>query len=65
MEEIHSDSLGNNTPPELSALANEVTMNLLPNKSKLKYKKQYTLFKSWCVSKNVSKVTENLLTVYC
>jgi integrase len=62
--EYDSDNLEDNTPPEIGNLAKEVTLNLLPSKSRIKYEKTYELFKSWCSSKKVNNVTENVLIAY-
>lgn len=53
-----------NTPPEVGEIAREVTMNLLPRKSKVKYEKAYDIFKSWCSMKKIPKITENVLLAY-
>lgn len=52
------------TPEELKNVARNVSLNLLPEKSKHKYEKRYELFTSWCESKNVKSPTENVLLAY-
>lgn len=52
------------TPEELKEIANSVTLDLLPEKSKNKYEHQYKLFSNWCRSKKVKKISESVLLVY-
>lgn len=52
------------TPQEVLDSANAAAFNLLPEKSKGIYKKTYDQFKSWCSSKNVSKITENVVLAF-
>lgn len=63
MEYYDSDNSESNPPPEIYDMA-EVTVHLLPNKSRMKYEKQYELFKSWCSSEKVCQTTENVLIAY-
>lgn len=53
-----------NTPPDIIESARNVTLNLLPEKSKLKYEKEYSCFISWCESRKVKKYSENVLLSY-
>lgn len=52
------------TPEEISEKAREVTLNLLPDKSKKKYNMQYDLFIKWCSTKNVKRYSESVLLTY-
>lgn len=52
------------TPPEIGQAAKSVALNLLPEKSRSKYEKQYELFSKWCQSKGTKKISENILLVY-
>lgn len=52
------------TPPEIAQAAYNATFNLLPEKSKFKYEKQYQLFVEWCTSKKVKKFSESVLLAY-
>lgn len=52
------------TPPGLLEEATSATMNLLPDKSKQKYLKEYTLFKKWCEQRKTKKVSENIVLAY-
>ena len=51
-------------PQDIFAEAEQVKSNLLPNKSKDQYEKEYQLFNTWKKSKNVSIVNEDVLLVY-
>lgn len=52
------------TPPEIAQVAKLVTLNLLPEKSRSKYEKQYELFRKWCESQGTQKISENILLAY-
>ena len=52
------------TPPDIMQAAKSVTLNLLPEKSRSKYEKQYELFSKWCESKGTKKISENILLAY-
>lgn len=52
------------TPPEIAQAAKSVTLNLLPEKSRSKYEKQYEVFSKWCESKETNKISENILLAY-
>lgn len=52
------------TPPEIREVANNAIQNLLPEKSKNKYKGVYKNFQDWCSNKNVNSFTENVLLAY-
>lgn len=54
----------NCTPPEMREIAEQVTDNLLPEKSKNIYMKAYLAFKNWCSTKNVFIISENVLLAY-
>lgn len=56
-----SDSEFEFTPPHI---AKNIVLNLLPEKSKEKYNKQYKIFCDWCETKKIAKFTENVLLVY-
>lgn len=61
---MDSDSDMSCTPPDIADTAKMVTLNLLPEKSRKKYEKQYDLFMSWCNTRKVSKYSENVLIAY-
>lgn len=52
------------TPEEIKNAAREITLNLLPAKSKEKYSVQYRLFMDWCKTKQVKKYSENVILTY-
>lgn len=52
------------TPPELVAAAENVTLNLLPNKSREKYEFAYKRFKAYCFEKNTTSRSENVMIAY-
>lgn len=52
------------TPPEIVLAAKEVTLNLLPEKSRKLYEKAYGCFIKWCAEKSVSSYTENVLLTH-
>jgi len=52
------------TPPEIAQTARSITLNLLPEKSRKKYEKQYDLFIKWCELKGTKKISENILLAY-
>jgi integrase len=52
------------TPDEVSETANAALASLLPAKSKVQYEKAYNQFRMWCATKQVVKVTENVLLAY-
>lgn len=54
----------NCTPPEMREIAEQATEGLLPQKSKQLYLRAYLDFKKWCNSKNVIKISENVLLAY-
>ena len=64
MNSIESDEELNNTPPELRQEANAAALLLLPATSKGRYEKQYNSFLKWMSSKNVNKITENVVLAY-
>lgn len=40
------------TPPELKQIAQNISSDILPEKSKIRYEVQYKKFKEWCVQKS-------------
>lgn len=52
------------TSPEIREVAKKVTENLLPNKSREKYEKQYKSFQDWCTQNAVELVSEKCLLTY-
>ncbi|KAB0802145.1 hypothetical protein PPYR_04331 [Photinus pyralis] len=52
------------TPPELREIANSTVGNLLPQKSKLKYEKEYLKFDQWCKENKAQHISENVLLAY-
>lgn len=54
----------NCTPPELREIAEALTGNLLPNKSREVYEKKYEQFDTWCSQNNVKMISENILLAY-
>ncbi|KAL1489038.1 hypothetical protein ABEB36_013983 [Hypothenemus hampei] len=52
------------TPPEISTQAQDVILNLLPQKSKLQYEKRHAEFIKWCELNKVKKFSENVLLAY-
>ncbi|KAB0797682.1 hypothetical protein PPYR_08675 [Photinus pyralis] len=63
---LHDDSSDSLicTPEEISEKAKEVTLQLLPNKSKKKYDIQYDLFMKWCATKHVKRYSESVVLAY-
>lgn len=59
-----SDTEISSTPPEIQELAKVAGENLLPDKSKHRYEREYNTYKSWCISKNAKKYSENVLLAY-
>lgn len=52
------------TPPDISEIAKEVSLDLLPRKSKNIYEKKYKEFVDWCTEKEIKKISENVLLAY-
>src|SRR3978361_2388515 len=52
------------TPDEVSETANAALASLLQAKSNVQYEKAYNQFRMWCATKQVVKVTENVLLAY-
>lgn len=52
------------TPPEIAEIAKIATLDLLPEKSKARYKKERDNFLAWCEEKNAKNITENVLLAY-
>lgn len=59
-----SDDSINCTPEEIKDKAQEVTLNLLPDKSKHRYNLQYKLFMDWCAANMVKKYSESVILTY-
>ncbi|KAB0790575.1 hypothetical protein PPYR_15019 [Photinus pyralis] len=59
MEEQHESITC--TPPELREIANSATENLLPQKSRLKYEKEFLKFDQWCKENKAQHISENVL----
>jgi hypothetical protein len=51
------------TPPDIRAAALATVGNLLPEKSQTRYNNSYNDFKEWCKTRNVTKITENVVLV--
>lgn len=64
MDVVSSDSEFSNTPPDIVEAAKNVSLNLLPEKSKTKYENEYILFINWCQSQKIKKYSENVLLTY-
>lgn len=62
--EIASDDELSSTPPNLTDAANEVILNLLPEKSRRQYENAYQQFKEWCEANKARKISENVLLAY-
>lgn len=52
------------TPEEIVEAANTASMNLLPEKSKEQYLKEYQQFMNWRNEKDVNSFTERVLLAY-
>ena len=52
------------TPPEIMEIAKEVTLELLPQKSREVYECAYNRFIQWCTEMNVKTYTESVLLTY-
>lgn len=52
------------TPENIIEKANEITLNLLPQKSKELYLKEYETFKEWRLKNGVQSFSEKVLLVY-
>jgi hypothetical protein len=52
------------TPPDIRAAALATGGNLLPEKSQTGYNNSYNDFKEWCKTRNVTKISENVVLVY-
>lgn len=61
---MDSDSEFSSTPPDIADFAKNITLNVLPTKSRSKYEKQYNIFMDWCRSKKINKYSENVLLTY-
>lgn len=59
-----SDEEFTNTPPDLQEEASNVSLNLLPKKSRQRYEKYYELFNNWKKNKKAKNLTENVLLAY-
>lgn len=52
------------TPPEMRAMVETLNNELLPTKSRERYKQTYITFKQWQESKKLKIMTENILLAY-
>lgn len=52
------------TPPEIQNTAKSVIRNLLPIKSRNKYKKVYENFKTWQINKKTNSFSESVMLTY-
>lgn len=52
------------TPPDILELATKVTHNLLPEKSRKLYEKEYNNFLAWKIEKKTTSFSENVILVY-
>ena len=55
---------GDEIPPEIVEAAEEVTLNLLPDKSKRLYVSTYNNFKSWRATKKTTLFVEEVFLAY-
>lgn len=62
--ESESESVTNEIPPEMLEAAKNVSLNLLPEKSKRQYIATYNDFKKWRKSKKTTSFSEEILIVY-
>lgn len=53
-----------NTPPDVAEAANAASLELLPEKSKIRYIRERSIFVTWCKQKNIKKFTESVLLAY-
>lgn len=53
-----------NTPPEITNYANNITENLLPQKSKSEYEKFYQMFRDWQQEKKTDSFSENVFIAF-
>lgn len=51
-------------PQDILEEANTVSLNLLPTKSREKYEKEYQVFKRWMESRQIRKISEEVVLVY-
>ena len=47
------------TPPEIREIAENTVVNLLPNKSRIPYEKQFQKFEKWCSENKIQIISEN------
>ncbi|KAJ3661734.1 hypothetical protein Zmor_006121 [Zophobas morio] len=52
------------TPPEIRENARIAVQNLLPEKSKPVYEKQYQVFNKWCTENKIEIISENVMLAY-
>lgn len=64
VEEEYDENSMDCTPPDVLVEATSAALNLLPDKSKEKYLKEYISFKTWCELRKTKKVSENILLAY-
>lgn len=51
-------------PPDISQMATEISLELLPRKSRHIYEQKYVQLMDWCTEEGVEKVSENVLLTY-
>lgn len=59
-----SDTSFDNTPPDISNAAKDISNQLLPEKSRKQYEKAYQDFMNWKISKSSTSFSEDVLLVY-
>lgn len=59
-----SSSSDDEIPKEVLDIAKAATLNLLPDKSRHRYEKEYGLFMDWCSSKKVKAISEDVMLAY-
>lgn len=53
-----------NTPPEITNYANNISENLLPQKSRREYEKYYALLRDWQQEKKTNSFSENVFIAF-
>jgi hypothetical protein len=61
---MSSDDNLTDTPPEVRQMAQNVSAQLLPEKSRARYEAQFNVFTKWCEEKGAKVYTENVLLAY-
>jgi hypothetical protein len=52
------------TPPQIKEIAKKTLENLLPDKSKSQYEKEFQKFEEWRRQNNIEGISENILLAY-